>query len=135
MEKEKLKAQLRVDEGVRYLPYRDSLGILTIGVGHNLNVPLGPKAVDAILDEDVENHLNDLFKALPWISTLSENRQLVLANMCFNLGIAKLLEFKNTLKAIQDGRYHDAAEGMKNSKWATQVGARATRLIGLMVNG
>jgi lysozyme len=136
MEKEKLKAQLRVDEGVRYKPYRDSLGFLTIGVGHNLEAkPLSSRAVDIILEDDIEDTLRDLQSNLPWVSFLSENRQLVLANMCFNLGIQKLLTFKNTLKAAQEGRYNDAAEGMKNSLWATQVGARATRLIELMRTG
>ena len=30
------RAQLKVDEGVRLKPYRDSVGILSVGVGRNL---------------------------------------------------------------------------------------------------
>jgi lysozyme len=34
---QKLIAELRRDEGVRYSPYNDTKGIPTVGVGHNLN--------------------------------------------------------------------------------------------------
>jgi lysozyme len=123
MDKEKLKEQLKIDEGIRYSLYRDSLGFLTIGVGHNLDSKsISLAAVEQILQDDIEDTIKSLDQKLPWYPSLSENRQLVLANMCFNLGINKLLEFRNTLKAIQEGRYEDAAEGMKNSRWATQVG-------------
>jgi lysozyme len=136
MDKEKLKKQLKIDEGIRYSLYRDSLGFLTIGVGHNLDSKsISLAAVEQILQDDIEDTIKSLDQKLPWYPSLSENRQLVLANMCFNLGINKLLEFRNTLKAIQEGRYEDAAEGMKNSRWATQVGNRATRLIQLMREG
>ena len=52
--------------------------------------------------------------------------------MAYNLGINSLLGFKNTLATIQAGRYNDAADGMLASKWATQVGDRATRLAKMM---
>jgi lysozyme len=55
--------------------------------------------------------------------------------MAFNLGIKKLMEFKNTLKAMSEGRYADAADGMRKSLWAKQVGKRAERLIHIMENG
>ena len=39
-----------------------------------------------------------------------------------------MLTFKNTLKAMEQGRYQDAADGMKNSLWYRQVGDWAKRL-------
>ncbi len=72
---------------------------------------------------------------------MDEVRQRVIANMCFNMGIGNastgkgLLGFKNTLAAMQRGSYSMAAAGMLNSKWATQVGARATRLARAMETG
>ncbi len=62
-------------------------------------------------------------------------RQDVLANMCFNMGIGTLMTFHNTLAAMHDQRWEDAAEGMLASKWASQVGARADRLAEQMRTG
>lgn len=121
--------QLRRDEGVRAKMYKDSLGIETIGVGHNLRAKgISQNAIDVILMDDIVDVIIDLFKALPWARRLSNARQGVLINMAFNLGVAGLLTFVNTLKAVEEGRWADAARGMLMSKWATQVGSRATRL-------
>jgi lysozyme len=54
--------------------------------------------------------------------------QEVLANLCFNLGLAGLLGFRQTLALLQAGRYAEAAAELLRSKWAGQVGARAERL-------
>jgi lysozyme len=59
----------------------------------------------------------------------------VLVNMGFNLGPEGLLGFRRTLRAVEEGRYADAAEGMLRSKWARQVGARAVRLAAMMREG
>ena len=59
----------------------------------------------------------------------------MLADMCFNLGINRLLGFKNTLAAIKAGDYEAAADGMLASMWAKQVGKRAHRLIKMMREG
>ena len=37
MDKEKLIEQLRLHEGVEHMPYKDTVGKLTIGVGRNLD--------------------------------------------------------------------------------------------------
>ena len=55
-------------------------------------------------------------------------RKSVIVNMAFNMGYATLATFVNTLKAIEERRFMDAAGGMLASKWAGQVGARAQRL-------
>lgn len=139
-----LVVELRRDEGVRYSPYRDTMGFLTVGVGHNLDAsplpdgwayPLNDDLVDVLLDSDLQNVFDDLDNALPWWTDLNDARQRVVANMCFNLGLTKLLGFVNTLTAMRQGRYADAATGMLNSAWATQVGARAVRLANMMKTG
>ena len=48
--------------------------------------------------------------------------------MCFNLGIGRLLNFRNFLSALQSGDHKAAAAEMLDSLWAKQVGARAQRL-------
>jgi lysozyme len=135
MDLKKLVAELRRDEGVRYAPYDDTMGIQTVGVGHNMKCPLTDAQVDALLAADVDAVRKALDARLPWWSGLDDVRQRVLCNMAFNLGVAGLLGFKNTLAAVQAGRYADAAQGMATSAWARQVGARAARLVQAMRTG
>jgi lysozyme len=124
-----LAQDLRRDEGVRKKPYRDSLGIWTVGVGHNLESGpiLSDAAVQQILLDDLDATLQFLDLHCPWWLSQDPIRQRVLANMAFNLG-PHLLEFHQTLSAFQAGNFALAAAGMRASVWAQQVGARADRL-------
>ena len=136
MNVKRAKELLELHEARRTRMYKCSAGFNTIGIGHNLDAnPISERAVDIIFEDDLNGVLNDLTKNLPWWRNLSENRQLVLVDMCFNLGIGRLLGFKHTLKAMEEGRYEDAAKGMEQSLWATQVGSRAIRLIKMMREG
>jgi lysozyme len=139
-----LETELRRDEGVRYTIYLDSVNVPTVGVGHNCKVsplpagwtcPLTDGQVNALLSHDLQIVFAALDLHLPWWRQLDEVRQRVIANMCFNLGIGKLLGFKNTLAAMQRGAYAVAATGMLSSVWATQVGERAKRLTSAMETG
>lgn len=139
-----LAKELRRDEGVEYVPYLDTVGIKTVGVGHNMQAkplpadwtfPLTDAQVDQLLAEDLQEVFDGLDRNIPWWRKLSYERQRVLANMAFNLGIKGLMGFKNTLAHVQAERYQSAAEGMLASKWARQVGQRANRLAAMMVMG
>lgn len=139
-----LAKELRRDEGVEYVPYLDTVGIKTVGVGHNMQAkplpadwtfPLTDAQVDQLLAEDLQEVFDGLDRNIPWWRNLSYERQRALANMAFNLGIKGLMGFKNTLAHIQAERYQSAAEGMLASKWARQVGQRAKRLAAMMVLG
>ncbi len=134
--------ELRRDEGVRYSPYLDSVGVKTVGVGHNLEAhpldlsyPLTDEQVDSILSADLVSVFHDLDGNLGWWRTLSCPRQRVMANLCFNLGIPRLLKFRRMLLAAEEGYFDQAAIEMLNSKWARQVGDRAERLAKIMREG
>lgn len=131
-----LKLQLIQHEGLRLKPYKDTVGKLTIGVGRNLDdVGISEAEAMFLLESDIASVKAELDKACPWWSELSENRQLVLADMCFNLGIVRLKGFRNALQAMREGRWNDAAKEMLDSRWASQVGPRATRLADMMKEG
>jgi lysozyme len=136
---ELLTAELRRDEGEVLHAYEDSEGYLTIGVGRLIDRRRGggisAEESAYLLRNDIAVKMADLDRALPWWRKLSSARRRVLVNMCFNLGLAGLLGFRNTLAAIEHGRYEEAARGMLASKWAKQVGARATRLAEMMRAG
>jgi lysozyme len=122
-------SQLRRDEGMRPFPYTDTAGKLTIGVGRNLTDDgLLQNEIDFLLGNDVANVTEELLDRLPWFKSLDDARQGVLLNMCFNLGFPKLEEFAKFLAACAQGDWSTAADEMKNSAWAREVGDRAVRL-------
>jgi lysozyme len=131
-----LEAQLNLHEGKRKFPYKDTVGKLTIGVGRNLDDRgLSDDEIAYLLANDIKMVKEDLDRALPWWRQMDAVRQRVLADMCFNLGISRLLLFRNTLKAMKEGDYELAASGMRNSLWYKQVGTRAVRLVKMMETG
>lgn len=136
MNLQELKAQLVRHEGMRTKPYRDTVGKLTIGIGRNLDdVGISEDEALVLLDNDLIGVFNDLDRECLWWRDMSETRQLVLADMCFNLGIVRLKGFQNALQAMQEGRWDDASREMLDSRWAKQVGPRALRLAEMMKEG
>jgi lysozyme len=136
MNVDQMTKELVIDEGVRLKPYRCTAGKLTIGIGRNLDdrgITMGEATI--LLANDIAVVTQDLDRALPWWTTLSEVRQRVMVNMAFNLGISRLLGFKNTLTLIKIAKYEDAAKEMLDSNWARQVGPRAIRLAKMMRDG
>ena len=130
-----LEAQLEVDEGRKNFMYRDTKGILTIGIGHNLQKPISDRAIRVIFEDDMHDAENDARKLVHNFDTLSDPRKAVVVNMSFNLGFERLSLFHDTLAAINEGRFEDAAKGMLDSAWANQVGDRAKRLADAMRKG
>jgi lysozyme len=128
-----LVADLERDEGCELLPYTDTVGKLTVGIGRNLtDRGISLEEAHYLLQRDIDLVVADLDRALPWWREMTPARQRVLANMCFNMGLPVLLGFRNTLAYMERGNYRAAAAGMRASKWARQVGPRAERLARLM---
>ncbi len=141
-DKATLVADLMLDEGTgpmkhgRLLAYQDTMGIWTIGFGRNVQERgISVDEAHTLLANDVDDVLDEMARVYPWALKMNAVRQRVLANMLFNLGLAKLSGFVHTLAAMREGRYADAAEGMLASKWARQVGKRAERLAREMATG
>lgn len=127
-----LAADLKRDEGVRFKIYRDTEGKLTIGTGHNIeDRGITPATAELMLDEDITVALRDLDRCVPWWKAMPETARRGLANMCFNVGINRLLGFKKMLTALEDHNYNKAADEALDSKWASQVAGRAQRIAAL----
>ena len=133
-DRQMLRAELSRDEGRKQFPYRDSEGILTIGVGWNLEANgLPENIIDMLLDLGIQRAETDLGVLYPgWREHLNAARQRALLNMAFNLGRLRLAKFHNMWQAIRDHDWDRAALEMLDSKWARQVGARAHRLSEMM---
>ena len=138
IEPEKLVNDLIRDEALRLKPYFDTATPprMTIGVGRNLG-DRGISRAEAyyMLTNDIEGVVADLDQHVPWWTALTPPRQRVLANMCFNMGIQRLLGFSNMLAHAHAGEYANAADDMLASLWARQVGSRASRLATTMREG
>jgi lysozyme len=127
---------LKRHEGFRAKPYRDTTGHLTLGYGFNLDTTgISQTEATMILEHRIKILQSQLRQRLPFWSRLSQNRQDVLVNMAYNLGIEALLEFKKTLQHIASGEYREAGDQMLRSLWAKQVGKRAVELADMMRNG
>ena len=139
MDVNKLREQLKIDEGVEYRVYNDHLGYKTLGIGHlvvpgdlEYDAPVGTyvsqERVNEIFDKDVITYIDETKKVFGNLEGLPEEAQQVLVNMCFNMGAPRLAKFKNFIRAIHDENWETASVEMLDSRWATQVGTRAIRL-------
>jgi lysozyme len=125
--------QLKLHEGVKLKAYKCTADKTTIGVGRNLDdLGITEEEADYLLANDIDRVKVALSREIPWMTDLDDVRQRVLLDMAFNLGISGLMQFKKTLKAIQDKDFERAGRMMLDSKWATQVGKRADRLSVMM---
>jgi len=131
--RETLVQQIQRHEGLRLKPYYCTAGKLTIGYGRNLE-DVGITAHEAafLLTGDLMRCEDDCLHAFPWFADLSEPRQHVMLNMCFNLGLAGLKKFAKFLTAVELGNYDTAADEMLDSLWAKQVKSRALELAQMM---
>ena len=133
---DKLRQQIRMHEGVEYKVYEDTEGIKTVGVGRNLeDRGLSDDEIDYLLSNDIEICVKELEQTFDWYDDLDDIRKRVLIDMMFNLGMPRLKGFVNMLKAIEAGAWKNAAVEMLDSKWAEQVGNRASRLSEMMESG
>lgn len=134
--KAKLKEMLFRDESYKQFPYIDTTGHLTIGIGRNL-VTRGISTNEALylLDDDIIYFVSKLSYLIPFFSSLSENRQIVCINLCFNLGVNGFLEFRKMLAAIEKGDFDEASREILNSKAAIQLPERYSRLAFMMKTG
>lgn len=136
MNVDKLAGQLaNKHEGLRLFPYLDTVGKLTIGVGHNLtDNGITANQAAMLLYDDIKQVTDLLDRKLPWWKALDEVRQRALANMTFNL-MGKILDFHNMLAYLQAKEWDKAAESLLASKFATQVGKRASDLAEMIRTG
>jgi lysozyme len=141
----KLQDEIAEDEGVKYETYRCSLGHLTGGIGHLItewdeeyyDKPVGTRVpheqVNDWFSRDIAITLNDCKDIFPDFDDLPSEAQLVIANMCFQLGRPRLSKFKNFIAAVNDRDWMKAADEMEDSRWHKQTTARAERLIARII--
>ena len=128
---ERVKEQLKIDEGVKTDIYLDHLGYKTVGIGHlildtdpeydmEVGEVISEERVDELFEYDLGTVLIDCKKAFPNWNDYSDVVQEVLINMMFNLGMTRLLKFKKFIAAIDAGDWKEAGIQMEDSRWWSQ---------------
>ena len=134
----KLIEQLKRHEGVRTHAYQCTANMTTVGVGRNIDedggLGLSIDEIEFLLANDIRRCKQELI-ALPWFPEIDSVRQDALINLCFNLGMTRLLGFKNALTAMSVGDYDLAADEFMDSRWAKQVGSRANEVCEMIRSG
>jgi lysozyme len=136
----KLRADLELDEGIKYEIYLDHLGLPTFGIGHlvrdedpeygeDVGTPVSEDRVASAFEQDIQITIEDCEKLYPDFYELPEEAQLIIANMCFNLGYPRLSAFKGMKRGVDARDWNAAADEMVDSRWYRQVTNRADRLV------
>lgn len=150
---------LRYDEGLKTEIYKDTEGYYTIGIGHLLtkdpSIAVARRELDrqvgrpakgsitlaeceSLFDKDVANvdsgiQRNAVLK--PVFDSLDLVRRDALRNMVFQMGVAGVAGFTNSLRMLKEKRWEEAAVNLKQSKWYRQTPNRAGRVIEVFRTG
>ena len=111
-----LVKSIKGHEGFVNHVYKDSKGIDTIGYGTKM--PLSQEECLMILKHRLQQKIDTLQDAKPFIVEFPDKVQNVLYEMAYQMGVEGLLKFKNTWKYLQDWDFEDASEEMLDSQWA-----------------
>ena len=131
-----LRAQLIWCEGLTRVPYRDTAGFLTVGVGWNLSANGLPDwAIDGLYDQAVAAARSSLDRVTPWWKGLDPVRGRAMVNLMYNMGATKLLAFRDFLAAMQVGAWDKAANALEASAWWGEVGKRGPMVRQMIVSG
>jgi len=141
-------------EGRRNHSYLDSMGHPTVGVGFNLDangaqaaiVALGldynqvragtqllsDAQIDTLLQQGINQAVSAAHTPIPGFDNVPGDRQIVIVDMIFNLGLAGFSKFVQAIKAINAQDWQTASQQMQQSAWFNQVGRRAKADVNMM---
>ena len=140
MDIEKLREQLKIDEGCVNSVYLDHLNLPTVGIGHLITEwdeeyekPVGTEVseerVNELFEKDVQVTIDECKLLYNDFDDLPEEAQQIIANMMFNMGRPRLSRFHKMKKAVDARDWVEAGNQMKDSRWYNQVTTRADRLV------
>ena len=139
-----VKGMIKRHEGVRFKPYKDSLGLWTVGVGHLIGdgKTLPPEydreftqqEVDAMFDKDFEHHQAAAEK-IPGYDDLNPKGQGALTDLTFNMGPSWYKKWPKFTSFLSAGNTEGAAQSLETSKWYGQVGRRAPEVVSMLRAG
>ncbi len=145
-------------EGMVPYPYKDSLGLWTIGVGHligngkslpseysawsnnrdafykgnNKTAALSTDEILKLFDKDFDKH-KKIAEETPSYDKANDTGKAAFIDLTFNMG-KWWPKWPSTRKKLEQLDFVGAAEGLRNSKWYTQVKGRAEKIVNMVAN-
>ena len=150
MAQETLQQRLMRHEGFCAFPKPDAKGAWVVGFGHDITPQQTKQYAGGISKDDALKLLNaDIAIArnavtlnFPWITQISQTRQDIVTEMCFQLGIGGVLGFHDFLFCLRSGDYVGAARNMLEgntptgmSEWYNKTPDRCAELAETMEEG
>lgn len=140
---EQIKEDLIRHEGYVREIYLCSEGYPTFGVGHlvteedpeytwPIGTPVEDERILSAFHDDYQDAYTDACAVFLNLDSKPNDVIRVCVNMAFNLGRTRLSQFKNMIKAVNEGNYNKAADEMIDSRWYNQVGRRSQELVEIM---
>jgi lysozyme len=136
MNLEKIKEEIKEEEGYRDSMYRDHLGFATIGYGHLVlpsdkfkeGVKYSNKELEKVFDYDFQIAYQDAVDLCKNLDVSYECVEIII-HMCFQLGKPKVMKFKKMWAALEQKDFVTAGFEMEDSLWCKKhTPARAMRL-------
>lgn len=150
---------LRIDEGYDSKIYKDTEGFWTIGIGHLLtrdpSLTVAKAELDKLVGRSCDGKITqaeaeaifakDVDKATrgvmanavlkPVYDVLDGVRKAALINMVFQMGVAGVAGFTNSMALLKAKNWEKAAVNLAQSKWYRQTPNRAKRVIATFKTG
>ena len=117
-------------EGKKLIPYKDSRGFLTVGIGHKFEKGESVKSkyseseIMNFFKADLEKAIAQAKKVFPNFDNLPKEVKIKLVSLTFNMGMGGISKFKDFRASIANKDWKSAASNLKNSLWYKQVGNR-----------
>ena len=93
---------------------------------------LSDDQIDTLLDQTVNRAIRGARQVVPNFDALPHDKQIVVVDMVFNLGVHGFSQFVHAIQAVNSQDWATAAQQMQQSAWFRQVGARASADVNLM---
>jgi GH24 family phage-related lysozyme (muramidase) len=144
MSEDDIKKMIIRHEGIRNMPYKDSLGLWTVGIGHLIgdgktlppewNRKFSKEEIMKMFDDDYAHH-RLAAQRIPNFGNLNGKGQGALTDLTFNMGPSWIDRWPMLKKQLASNDLAGAAANLENSKWYGQVGKRAPTVVDLLRNG
>ena len=130
---------IELDEEFRSRLYIDTEGLQTIGLGFCLDRMPMPRAVALYwcryILSSLQNRISTAKDVGEIFQQLDQPRQWAILNMCYQMGVSGVCQFKKMWAALGAGDYDRAEKEALDSVWAVQTKQRANRVAGVIRSG
>jgi GH24 family phage-related lysozyme (muramidase) len=113
--------------GLNLLTAAARIAIAGMGINYGAilsgSVALSDAQIDALLNQSQNMAIGDSRALFPEFDSYPDHQQLVIVDVCFNLGGPKFATFHQTCAAIRAKDWTGAAQNLQNSAWFHQVGS------------